>query len=73
MGPTLMIHELTNSNRFKIMDDETISRDEMMAWACFKLSRLQQGIRLIHLYDPEGLPTDGILLVRISKSVRRSA
>lgn len=58
------------SNRFKVMDDETLSRDEMVAWACFRLDRFQPGIRLIHLYDPEGQPTNGVLLVRISKSVR---
>lgn len=57
-------------NRFKIMDDETLSRDDMIAWACFRLSRLQQGIRLLRLYDEQCQPTEGVLLVRISKNVR---
>ncbi|KAL1297690.1 hypothetical protein AAFC00_006239 [Neodothiora populina] len=55
--------------RFKVKDDETLSRDDMFGWACFRLDRLQQGIRLLHLYDPEGELTDGTLLVRIKKNV----
>ncbi|KAG9943349.1 PLC-like phosphodiesterase, partial [Aureobasidium melanogenum] len=53
--------------RFKVMDDDTFSRDNLVAWACFKLSRLQTGIRKIRLYDCEGQQTNGMLLVRISK------
>lgn len=52
------------------MDDETLGRDDMVSWACFKLSRLQEGIRLIHLYDEHGLLTEGVLLVRIKKSIK---
>jgi len=52
------------------MDDETLGRDDMIAWACFRLNRLQQGVRLIHLYDLEGQATPGYLLVRINKSIR---
>ncbi|KEQ72781.1 PLC-like phosphodiesterase [Aureobasidium namibiae CBS 147.97] len=53
--------------RFKVMDDDTFSRDNLVAWACFRLSRLQAGIRKIRLYDCEGQQTNGMLLVRISK------
>ncbi|KAH0348280.1 PLC-like phosphodiesterase, partial [Aureobasidium melanogenum] len=53
--------------RFKVMDDDTFSRDNLVAWACFKLSRLQTGIKKIRLYDCEGQQTNGMLLVRISK------
>jgi len=53
--------------RFKVMDDDTFSRDNLVAWACFRLSRLQTGIRKIRLYDCEGQQTNGMLLVRISK------
>lgn len=57
-------------DRFKIMDDEMLSRDDMVSWACFRLNRLQPGIRLIHLRDTEGQTTKGYLLVRISKSIK---
>jgi hypothetical protein len=46
------------------MDDERLS-DDLAAWACFRLDRLQPGIRIIHLYDA----TKGVLLVRIRKTV----
>lgn len=51
------------------MDDDTMSRDDMLAWASFKLNRLQQGIRVLELYDEEGQLTQGRLLVRINKSM----
>ncbi|EZF71122.1 hypothetical protein H105_06744 [Trichophyton soudanense CBS 452.61] len=52
--------------RFKIKDDE-IGIDDLLAWACIRLDRLRQGFRFIRLFDTNGKPTDGILLVRISK------
>ncbi|EFR02177.1 1-phosphatidylinositol-4,5-bisphosphate phosphodiesterase 1 [Nannizzia gypsea CBS 118893] len=52
--------------RFKIKDDE-IGIDDLLAWACIRLDRLRQGFRFIRLSDTNGKPTDGILLVRISK------
>ncbi|KAF1346901.1 PLC-like phosphodiesterase [Delphinella strobiligena] len=55
--------------RFKIMDDETLGRDDMVAWACLRISRLQQGIRMLHFHDEQGQPTEGRLLVRINKSI----
>ncbi|KAL5113762.1 hypothetical protein ACEQ8H_008336 [Pleosporales sp. CAS-2024a] len=54
--------------RFKVMDDERIS-DDLAAWACFRLDRLQPGIRMVHLYDANGVVTKGVLLVRIRKAV----
>ncbi|KAF1842759.1 PLC-like phosphodiesterase [Cucurbitaria berberidis CBS 394.84] len=54
--------------RFKVMDDERIS-DDLAAWACFRLDRLQPGLRLLHLYDANGVITKGVLLVRIRKTV----
>ncbi|KAE8351334.1 PLC-like phosphodiesterase [Aspergillus coremiiformis] len=67
--PTLagLVEELTFV-RFKVKDDE-FGRDSMAAWACIKLDRLQQGYRLIHLYDCSGAKTDGVLLVRIIKRI----
>ncbi|OCK85102.1 PLC-like phosphodiesterase [Lepidopterella palustris CBS 459.81] len=54
--------------RFKVMDDERL-RDNLAAWACFRLDRLQPGYRMIHLYDANGILSKGVLFVRIQKSV----
>ncbi|OJJ48207.1 hypothetical protein ASPZODRAFT_30286, partial [Penicilliopsis zonata CBS 506.65] len=54
--------------RFKIKDDE-IGRDALAAWACIRLDCLQQGYRLVHLWDAQGVQTDGVLLVRIEKTL----
>jgi hypothetical protein len=50
------------------MDDERLS-DDLAAWACFRLDRLQPGLRILHLYDSNGVVTKGSLLVRIRKTV----
>lgn len=52
--------------RFKIKDDE-IGKDDLAAWACIRLDRLQTGYRLIHLWDAFGNSSDGVLLVNIEK------
>lgn len=49
------------------MDDE-FGRDDLAAWACFRLDRLQTGFRLIHLFDAEGVQSKGVLLVRVTKN-----
>ncbi|PYH41939.1 putative phosphoinositide-specific phospholipase C [Aspergillus saccharolyticus JOP 1030-1] len=54
--------------RFKIKDDEFF-RDSLAGWACIRLSRLQQGYRLVHIYDRSGADTGGVLLVRITKTM----
>ncbi|GME50351.1 C2 calcium-dependent membrane targeting [Neofusicoccum parvum] len=53
--------------RFKIMDDE-FGRDDLAAWACFRLDRFATGFRLIHLFDHDGVQSKGVLLVRVTKS-----
>ncbi|KKY26207.1 putative 1-phosphatidylinositol-bisphosphate phosphodiesterase 1 [Diplodia seriata] len=53
--------------RFKVMDDE-FGRDDLAAWACFRLDRLQTGFRLIHLFDAGGVQSKGVLLVRVTKN-----
>ncbi|KAA8568088.1 hypothetical protein EYC84_008498 [Monilinia fructicola] len=52
--------------RFKI-EDANYSKDELAAWACIRLDRVQQGYRLIPLRDVKGNPTEGLLLVKIEK------
>ncbi|KAF2682859.1 PLC-like phosphodiesterase [Lentithecium fluviatile CBS 122367] len=54
--------------RFKVMDDERLS-DDLAAWACYRLDRLQPGVRMLHLYNSNGVVTKGVLLVRIKKTV----
>lgn len=51
--------------RFKVMDDERL-RDDLAAWACFRLDRLQSGYRMIHLYNADGMLTKGFLFVKIT-------
>ncbi|KAF2133047.1 hypothetical protein P153DRAFT_283298 [Dothidotthia symphoricarpi CBS 119687] len=53
------------------MDDERLS-DDLAAWACVRLDRLQSGVRLVHLYDSNGVVTKGVLLVRIRKTVSQA-
>ncbi|KAL6159416.1 hypothetical protein ACJQWK_05750 [Exserohilum turcicum] len=57
--------------RFKVMDDERLG-DDLAAWACFRIDRLQSGYRILHLYDANGVVSKGVLLVRISKTVSRA-
>lgn len=51
------------------MDDERLS-DDLAAWSCLRLDRLQPGLRLLHLYDSNGVITKGVILVRITKVLR---
>ncbi|TVY21509.1 Phosphoinositide phospholipase C-gamma-1 [Lachnellula arida] len=55
--------------RFKI-EDAKYAKDELAAWACIRLDRLQQGYRFLNLLDAKGHATAGLLLVKIEKSLR---
>ncbi|KAF1951938.1 PLC-like phosphodiesterase [Byssothecium circinans] len=57
--------------RFKVMDDERLG-DDLAAWACFRLDRLQPGIRMLHLFNSNGVVSKGVLLVRIKKTVSKA-
>ena len=57
--------------RFKVTDQEVL-RSELAGWACFRLDRLRLGYRFIHLYDAHGVPSNGILLVKIDKVFRKA-
>ncbi|KAI5857544.1 PLC-like phosphodiesterase [Tricharina praecox] len=54
--------------RFKVHDEE-LGRDDLAAWACIRLDRLQEGVRLVRLFDNEGRHSKGVILVRVSKRV----
>ncbi|KAK8243715.1 hypothetical protein HDK90DRAFT_408373, partial [Phyllosticta capitalensis] len=48
------------------LDDE-FGRDDLAAWAAFRLDRLAPGYRLIHVFDHNGVQSKGVLLVKITK------
>ncbi|KAL2273037.1 hypothetical protein FJTKL_05609 [Diaporthe vaccinii] len=54
--------------RFSVEHNGLI-RDQGTAWACIRLDRLQEGYRLINLKDPGGGLTEGILLVKVDKTI----
>jgi phosphatidylinositol phospholipase C, delta len=56
-------------HRFKV-EDAKYAMDSACAWACIRLDRLQQGYRFVHLMDMKGQPTDGLLFVKIEKSLK---
>jgi phosphatidylinositol phospholipase C, delta len=55
-------------NRIKV-EDEGYAANKLAAWACIRLDRVQTGYRLIKLLDAKGIATDGLLLVKIEKTV----
>jgi phosphatidylinositol phospholipase C delta len=54
--------------RVKVQDDR-IGTDDLAAWACVRLDRLQSGFRFLHLLDAKGMESAGALLVKITKIV----
>ncbi|KAK7706824.1 hypothetical protein SLS63_013890 [Diaporthe eres] len=54
--------------RFSVEHNGLI-RDQGTAWACIRLDRLQEGYRLINLKDPGGGLTEGMLLVKVEKTI----
>ncbi|KAG6354348.1 hypothetical protein INS49_004365 [Diaporthe citri] len=54
--------------RFSVEHNGLI-RDQGTAWACIRLDRLQEGYRLINLKDPAGGLTEGMLLVKVEKTI----
>jgi hypothetical protein len=66
-APVERVVEELSFLRFKIRDDE-IGKDDLAAWACIRLDRLQNGYRFVHLIDTKGMETNGIILVKIHKA-----
>lgn len=52
--------------RFKVHDEE-FGRDDLAAWACIRLDRLQEGYRFLSLFDNKGDRSDGHILVKVTK------
>ena len=56
--------------RLKVVDDVTLGKDSLAAWACIRLDRLKTGLRMVRLWDWGGKGVGGLLLVRVEKVVR---
>lgn len=56
--------------RFKVMDDDAFQKDRMLGWACFRLDRMPQGLRLFPLKDANSLPTSAALLLESHLELR---
>jgi len=54
--------------RFLVWGDE-IGRDALAAWACVRIDRLREGYRFVHLLDWEGMETEGVILVKVTKTL----
>lgn len=54
--------------RFKLQDDK-MGKDDLAAWTCIRLDRLQSGYRFLHLLDAKGTECPGVLLIRVTKSL----
>jgi hypothetical protein len=67
MGVEGVVEKLTFV-RFKIHDEE-FGKDDLAAWACVRLDRLQEGPRVVRLFDAHGRPSRGLVLVRIAKRI----
>lgn len=52
-----------------VVKDEELGRDDLAAWSCVRLDRLRNGYRFVHLLDAQGQETEGVLLVRVTKTV----
>ncbi|KAK4192580.1 putative 1-phosphatidylinositol-4,5-bisphosphate phosphodiesterase [Podospora australis] len=55
--------------RFKVEDSSSM-RDNLVAWACIRLDRLQPGYRVIDLFHHTRRPSPGQLFVKIEKVLR---
>lgn len=56
--------------RFKVEDSSSM-RDNLVAWACIRLDRLQTGYRCIDLFHHTRRPSPGQLFVKIEKVFRQ--
>lgn len=59
---------LTVAPRFKI-EDAKYTIDSLAAWACIRLDRLKQGYRFLRLVDAKAAPTEGMLLLKVEKTI----
>jgi len=53
--------------RLKVVDRDRMAKDDLAAWACIRLDRLREGLRVVRLWDRDGMGDGGLLLVKVSK------
>lgn len=53
--------------RLKVVDRDRMAKDGLAAWACIRLDRLREGLRVVRLWDRNGMSDGGLLLVEVSK------
>nr|POF26180.1 1-phosphatidylinositol 4,5-bisphosphate phosphodiesterase 1 [Quercus suber] len=56
---------------FKVMDEYSYGKDQMLGWACHRLDRLPQGLCLLRLKDTDARNSDGALLVECTSELLR--
>jgi len=64
-----MLEESLTFLRFKVSDNVDMREDPLAAWACIRLDRVREGFRLIRFFDAQSQKSDGVLFVRITKSL----
>lgn len=52
-----------------VVKDEELGKDDLAAWACVRLDRLKEGYRFVHLLDCQGKERQGVVLVKVSKTI----
>ncbi|KAK3333157.1 PLC-like phosphodiesterase [Cercophora scortea] len=56
--------------RFMVKDDQTLGKDELVAWACVRVDKFREGYRIVHLLDArDGMETEAVLLVRVGRKL----
>jgi len=64
-----MMEESLSFLRFKISDRVEMRDDPLAGWACLRLDRVREGFRMIRFFDAQSRRSDGVLFVRIAKTV----
>lgn len=59
--------------RFKLVHDIEMGRDDVAGWACVRLVRLRQGLRMLRVRNCEGVEGQGRVLLNVEWSIRESA
>ncbi|KAI7116640.1 hypothetical protein KC352_g33989, partial [Hortaea werneckii] len=49
--------------RIKVMDDVSYQKDRLLGWACYRLDRFPQGLRLLRLKGEDAKANSGTLLI----------
>jgi len=64
-----MLEEGLSFLRFKVSDSVEVLDDPLARWACLRVDRMREGLRMIRLFDALGRRSDGILFARVMKTV----